>query len=513
MDIRISLFALALLCVSSVSGGNAVNPDAIELSPIPRPVEMALDPDSPVALDGIVLFVGDSDAAKECGQWLAAHFREWYGEFAPKVTQGNAAGSGISVPEGDESYAVVADKSGVRIAANSLKGVRWAAYTLRQLATAKRGTFKTAGYQVPTMKIVDKPLLKFRGVHLCIIDQMRVTQIERAIRLAAMMKFNYVVLEPWGMYKSSRHPWWCWPDAALDKETVHRLAAVGKDLGVTLIPQINMFGHGASARGCSLKHCVLDLKPEYEPLFEPGGWNWCLTNPETQRVLRELVAEMHEDFGNPPFFHIGCDEAQPPTCSECRKVPYGELVCKHITGLADFIKSRGARAMMWHDMLIDRGDERWKGFVAFGSKATATLADTLPKDVVICDWQYSYGDMKEVRKDWPTIGYFKEKGFPVCGAPWRNYNSMGPMAEYVSRIGGFGLLLTTWNHLRGDDWRNMYVYGAGAAWGTPPVKKVPMYDTSFALALRLVGHDMHVTDKRDTGIYDFEVPPGWWPPW
>ena len=305
----------------------------------------------------------------------------------------------------------------------------------------------------------------------------------------------------------------CWPDAALDKETVHRLAAVGKDLGVTLIPQINMFGHGASARGCSLKHCVLDLKPEYEPLFEPGGWNWCLTNPETQRVLRELVAEMHEDFGNPPFFHIGCDEAQPPTCSECRKVPYGELVCKHITGLADFIKSRGARAMMWHDMLIDRGDERWKGFVAFGSKATATLADTLPKDVVICDWQYSYGDMKEVRKDWPTIGYFKEKGFPVCGAPWRNYNSMGPMAEYVSRIGGFGLLLTTWNHLRGDDWRNMYVYGAGAAWGTPPVKKVPMYDTSFALALRLVGHDMHVTDKRDTGIYDFEVPPGWWPPW
>ena len=240
MDIRISLFALALLCVSSVSGGNAVNPDAIELSPIPRPVEMALDSDSPVALDGIVLFVGDSDAAKECGQWLAAHFREWYGEFAPKVTQGNAAGSGISVPEGDESYAVVADKSGVRIAANSLKGVRWAAYTLRQLATAKRGTFKTAGYQVPTMKIVDKPLLKFRGVHLCIIDQMRVTQIERAIRLAAMMKFNYVVLEPWGMYKSSRHPWWCWPDAALDKETVHRLAAVGKDLGVTLIPQINI---------------------------------------------------------------------------------------------------------------------------------------------------------------------------------------------------------------------------------------------------------------------------------
>ncbi|MBR2065841.1 MAG: family 20 glycosylhydrolase, partial [Kiritimatiellae bacterium] len=269
----------------------------------------------------------------------------------------------------------------------------------------------------------------------------------------------------------------------------------------------------SAARGVSLKHCVLDFHPEYEPLFEPGGWNWCLSNPETQRVLRELVAEMHEDFGNPPFFHIGCDEAQPPTCAECRKVPYGELVCKHITGIAQFIKSRGAQAMMWHDMLIDKDDPRWKGFVAMGSKATATLADTLPRDVIVCDWQYSYGDMKETRADWPTIGYFKEKGFRVCGAPWRNFNAMKPMADYIARVGGFGILETTWNHLRGRDWRDMYVYGAGAAWGTSPVGAPPLYDSRFARALRFVGHDMHISDKRDTGIYDEEIPELWWPMW
>ena len=76
------------------------------------------------------------------------------------------------------------------------------------------------------MRIVDKPLLKFRGIHLCLIDPMRVTQIERAIRLAALMKFNYVVLEPWGTYKSEKHPWRNWPNAALDKATVRRLVAV-----------------------------------------------------------------------------------------------------------------------------------------------------------------------------------------------------------------------------------------------------------------------------------------------
>jgi hypothetical protein len=164
-------------------------------------------------------------------------------------------------------------------------------------------------------------------------------------------------------------------------------------------------------------------------------------------------------------------------------------------------------------MLIDKDDPRWKGFVAMGSKATATLADTLPRDVIVCDWQYSYGNMNETRADWPTIGYFKEKGFRVCGAPWRNFNAMKPMADYVAKVGGFGLLETTWNHLRGDDWRNMFVYGAGAAWGTGAVGKPPLYDTHFARALRFVGHDMHVSDKRDTGIFDEEIPELWWPMW
>ena len=250
---------------------------------------------------------------------------------------------------------------------------------------------------------------------------------------------------------------------------------------------------------------MLDITPEYEPLFEPGGWNWCLSNPETQRVLRELIAEMHENFGNPPYFHLGCDEAQAQTCPECVKTPNSVLVCRHITGLAEFVKSRGARPMIWHDMLLARGDPRWKGFVHCGNKETATLADTLPKDVIICDWQYSYGDMKEKRMDWPTMAYFKEKGFPVAGCPWRNYNAMKPMADYISKIGGFGFIETTWHHLRGSEWQQMYMSASRAAWGSDV-----SHGVSFQTSLRLVGHDMKVTDYLDTGYLNYQVPPGWW---
>ena len=504
--------ALSVIAVAASFAGNKANPDAVELAPLPMPVEMTRNIDRPVPFDEKTTIIVDCPDASAVG-WLAAHLKEWYGDQAPKAVAGTAS---LALKAGDEAYAVTSDASGVKIAARSLAGVRWAAYSIRQLTIAKRGTFKTVGRILPTLKISDAPHLSFRCIHLCWIPEVRKEQIERAIRLAALMKFNYVILEPWGMYKSEKHPWWSWPKAKMTKAEVRRLVAIGKDLGITLIPQIAAYGHAGAARSCTVKHCVLDLQPEYEPLYEPGGWNWCLTNPETQRVLRELIVEMLDDFGNPPYIHLGCDEAQPPSCPDCRKRPYGELVCEHIAGLATFAKERGARAMIWHDMLLDRGDERWKGFVRCGSKITATLADTLPKDVIICDWQYSYGNMKEVRKEWPTIRYFKEKGFPVAGCPWLNFNAMKPMADFVAEIGAFGYIQTTWHHLRGYDWVKMYRYGSSAAWGTPLRDgqgghgPTPQYDTEFGNALRMVGHDMKVTDYRDTGHVDYQMPPSWW---
>ena len=486
--------------------GNAVNPDAVELAPIPLPAEFSSDMDSPVAFDARTPITLDCPDAESL-EWLNRHFAEWFGTTAPKASVGSA---GLTLRRGDEAYAIAADASGVRIAARTLAGVRWAASTLRPLAIARRGTFKTAGRILPTLMVSDAPMLSFRGVHLCWIPPMTGVQIERAIRLAALMKFNAVILEPWGMYKSEKNPWWCWPDAQMTKGEVRRLASVARDLGVTLIPQVNAFGHGTSARSCSMKHAILDLQPEYEPLFEPGGWNWCLTNPETQRVLREIIAEIHEDFGNPPYVHLGCDEAQPPSCPDCRKEPYHRLVCRHIAGLVDFVKSRNARAMIWHDMLLDRDDPRWKDFVKSGTAETAKMADVLPKDVIICDWQYSYGDMKEVRADWPTMAHFKEKGFAVAGCPWMNYRTMKPMADCIAKIGGFGFVETTWHHLRGSDWANMYKHAAAAAWGTDLPKRTPMFDTNFAVLLRLVGHDMKVTDPRDTGHLNYQIPPAWW---
>ena len=211
---RILVGAMALALAFPALAGNEANPDAIELAPLPLPVEFKSDMDKPVAFDASATVTVDCPDA-EAVTWLKRHFTEWYGDQAPKVAAGTLnlaltedGGLGTSRPTmRDEAYAISADASGVQIAANTLAGVRWAVYTMRQLTIAKRGTFRTEGRILPSLKVTDRPHLAFRAVHLCWFPEVRPQQMERAIRLAALLKFNYAIIEPWGMYASEKHPW------------------------------------------------------------------------------------------------------------------------------------------------------------------------------------------------------------------------------------------------------------------------------------------------------------------
>ena len=132
--------ALTAIVVTTLFAGNEANPDAIELVPLPQPVEFKSDIDRPVVFDETVRVVVDCPDGF-AAPWLDAHLKEWYGEFAPAAVSGSA---GLSLKDGDEAYAISADANGVKIAARTIAGVRWAAYSLRQLAVEKRGTFKTS---------------------------------------------------------------------------------------------------------------------------------------------------------------------------------------------------------------------------------------------------------------------------------------------------------------------------------------------------------------------------------
>ena len=498
-----------LTAVVLAAGAAAAQVEFREPEIVPTPREMSYEANVPVRIERTTAFkvsCPDETAAK----WVADHAEAWFG-VRPTVSQSTES-EPLDV-EADGGYRLEASPGGVTIAAKSLAGVKYAMHTLRQAAERESVGIRLTRYWLPALKIKDAPSLRFRGVHFCWFPECTAQYIEHQIRLAAYYKFNYVVLENWGVFKSEKHPFLSVPDAPLTVKEAGRLAAIAKDLGVTLVPQVNIYGHAALLRARAGKHATLDYRPEYQPVFEPGGgWNWCLSNPEATAVVRDLVVEMHEAFGNPPFFHIGCDEADPPTCPTCRAVkPYAKLVEAHIKAVADVLRQRGARAMMWHDMLLEKAGGKWKPFYANGDADEAKMLETLPKDIVICDWYYGDdpgGDKRDATSPmtdkFPTLDHFSSKGFDTLTCPWRVTAGILAQARYAREHRLFGVLETVWHHYRGIEFANMMEASACGAWGTE-WRKSGRRGKPFATHWRQCGWDMGLTDYAETGFFGRQV--------
>ena len=475
---------------------------------VPTPAKMKYESSRPVRLGESVRFVVQCPDTSATA-WVAKHAKEWFG-FTPEFERLEIRGDGV---KGSEDYALSAKADRIVIVANTLQGVRYAMFTLRQAAERESAGRMLKGYWLPEMEVRDSPAIAFRGIHFCWFPELSKTFVEHQIRAAAYYKFNYVVLESWGVFRGDRHPELAVKDAPLTVREAQRLTEIARDLGVTLIPQINVFGHASGERGMAGKHASLDLHPEMQPLFEPaGGWNWCLSNPEARAVVREVVEEMHEAFGNPPFFHIGCDEAEPPSCPTCRAVkPYAALIGAHIAEVAGVLRSRGARAMMWHDMLLEKADAKWKPFYANGDADQAKMIETLPKDIVICDWYYGSdggghdptGGKVSVG-NYPTLEFFKAQGHDVLTCPWRAEKGIVAQMQYAKEKKLFGVLETVWHHFRGREFARMMEASSNGAWGHG-TRIISEWTPPFLTHWRQVGWDMGVNEYRETGLIDAQV--------
>ena len=435
-----------------------------------------------------------------------------YWNIKPVLTLKESAAAKKIEPE---AYHLNITEKQLKVTASDLRGVAHAFKTLRQLAEAIRGTETVTGYILVPCKIKDKPAMPFRGVHICIFPETPLWDVEKQLRLAAYYKYNYAVIECWGNFPYESHPEICWADQKLDKAELKRLIKLSKELGITLIPQLNILGHAAGARNVTAKHSVLDYNPALQPLFEPEGWTWCLTNPHSRKILTDLVTELHDFFDNPPFFHIGCDEAHDAgSCFECRKYPLKDLIKEHILFFHDLFKKRNTRLIMWHDMLIEMNDERWKGYIACASEnqQLANLYKELPKDIVIADWQYFY--KKKDSNDeptWPTTKFFKKAKFDVVACPWKDAPVIESLGKMAAREKIFGMLETTWHISHTRNFLNTYLCSAYASW-SPEVSQVEYYNECifvvFSYHIRQIIWDMKISEYEKTGTAQYQVDPG-----
>ena len=469
---------------------------------IPQPEHVDINDDNEVKFDNTLKINIELDHPEiQTKGKVSDIFKQYFGTY-PVVSVIQKSG----LLKG-EAYKIYASDSTLTISAFCFTGIRYAFSTLRQLAEANSGTEKLVCYCIPETKIEDSPAMSFRGLHLCWFPETEAIQIEQYLRWAAYYKFNYVVIEFWGTYPFISHPLLSWEEYKASPKDIHRLVKIGKELGVTLIPQLNIFGHASGSRGSSGKHTILDFHPEYQPLFEPDGWVWCLSNPETRRVLSDIVLEMLEAFDNPPYYHVGADEAWGAAeCRLCRHSDYEALVLNHLNFFHNLLAERNCRMMMWHDMLIQKTDPRWKGYVSNGNENAEKMLNALPKDIIICDWQYGAPKKNET---WPTMTFFKELGFDVLACPWNNVENIKSLGKKAGDARLNGMLCTTWHAPSRNELLNIMMYAAQAVWSKPPYANCNrMMGMNH---LRQIGWDIPVKKYKNCGISEWQVRPGTYP--
>lgn len=194
-----------------------------------------------------------------------------------------------------------------------------------------------------------KPIFEARAVHLDLKGL--APSPERLLslpRLFAAAGFNAVLVEwedafPWTVDERFRGP------NAYGPETVAAFRDSAATAGLEIIPLVQCLGHLETPLGV----------PGYERLREVPGDPSCL-NPLAEGAL-ELVRDMVDDvlalLPETTRFHLGGDEAwvlgeNPATAAYIAEHGPGALYLRHVGPLLDHLAGKGARPLLWHDMMV-----------------------------------------------------------------------------------------------------------------------------------------------------------------
>jgi len=367
-------------------------------------------------------------------------------------------GNASALPEEGDSYAIHADAAGVCVtgkdAASLMDGIK----TLMQLICPDVLDTGRESLYISAADIHDAPALPFRAIHICLFGGTKLWDIEKAIHLAGFMKMTHVILEFWGTFPYTCIP--SWKDRTFHREDLRYLMDLVKSYGMEVIPMINHLGHAPQSRGRNGRHVVLDANPRLERLFEPDGWTWCASNPDTYKVLADMRAEMMEFCGDGHYFHLGFDEADSfATCDRCSQREPHVILAEYINHLTEDLCAAGRRPIIWHDMLIRRTDFPEGCYMEANGHFhnTDKALDLLDRRILMADWNYAYQNGYN-----PTTSYFIGKGFDTVICPWDNRENIRSLSADAVRYGAFGLIMTTWHHL--PNFLNAASYWGNCAW-------------------------------------------------
>jgi hexosaminidase len=268
---------------------------------------------------------------------------------------------------GEEGYELSVRPREARAVARTPAGLVFAAQTLRQLAAANNAV-------VPCCHILDRPRFSWRGIHLdCARHFFPVDTVLRMIELASLHKLNRFHWhltddQGWRLQVRAR-PRLTAVGAGAGRFYTHRdvrrVVARARELGIKVIPEIDLPGHMQAAIAA------------YPELGSGGGRvavrkSWGISRhvlnaePGTIQFLEEVLAEVLLLFPG-RWIHLGGDEVLPGQWKKSRAVQrrmrqLGLTTERQLQGwfarhFAQWLAERG-RVMVGWDEILESTDGR-----------------------------------------------------------------------------------------------------------------------------------------------------------
>jgi len=202
--------------------------------------------------------------------------------------------------------------------------------------------------------------------------------------------------------------------------------------------------HTDPDKKADIRDGLLRAYPEFDEQYGQNEIEYarslCITNPLVKIILFDLIDELLEVF-EADTIHIGCDEViSIGLCEECKKYTNAELFSNWVNSLAEHIRKKGARTMIWADRLYSTEETGYFWYDS-SSNNTESSINTLSKDILLCDWHYEYHDA------YPSVDILAKAGFKMLICPWRNDNATKSFINYAlehDRGHIEGVLCTTW---------------------------------------------------------------------
>jgi hypothetical protein len=313
--------------------------------------------------------------------------------------------------------------------------------------SARRGSERLRGLMVDAARLPEKPSYYRRLIDFCYEWNLNALHFRLTDDQGSMLRFE-------------SHPELITHRHALTPKEAHDLAEYGERYGVTVIPEVESFGHTRYITGTPKYAHLLDQDPNGN-----GAFNGLIpVDPETLTLIGDLYREVAGIFPS-RYLHGGCDEVNWGGSELSRRAlqtkSRDEIWAEYLNSLDDICQQLDKELIVWGDAVVH---------------IEPGILPRLNKRVIVMDWQYHVTDPQPLARVAQEV---MDQGLRVIGAPAIIFCEWGPriahqqlrnLDAFADAYSGIrdsrclGVIATNWapgRYLQGSLW-DSFAYAAVA---------------------------------------------------